>query len=115
MQNGRNAVKVESPKSILPSTASRASPSVLSSQGPPLRRKRPLRSAVAHVRSYAIPDSDTDAEMSDEPEKKVVKETSMQLWVRHLGELLKVEQKKVGTIQRFCGLMTNIVLQVSRP
>jgi hypothetical protein len=54
------------------------------------------------------PDSDEDAEMSDasEREKKVVRETSMQLWIRHLGELLKSEQKKVSEdgVERFCAV-----------
>ena len=64
-------------------------------------RKRPRRSA-AIARSYVIPDSDDDsiAEgvrdfVTSDFAKKRRCETNLQLWIKHLGLLLKEEQRKV--------------------
>ena len=91
----KKVVKVESPKQTPIPSCTHAGVSGSTARS---SRKRPRRTATANVRSYVDHDSDEDAEMSDASvrEKKVVRETSMQLWIRHLGELLKSEQKKVS-------------------
>jgi len=86
----RGRVKVESPRegSLLRSLPS-------SSRG----KKRPRRSAATTVRSYAVPDSDDEAiaeeEVMDREERKVQPESNLQLWINHLGQLLKEETRKV--------------------
>jgi hypothetical protein len=86
----RARVKVESPRegSLL------RSPPV-SNRG----KKRPRRTAAVTVQSYAVPDSDDEAiaedEAMDQEEKKVQPESNLQLWIKHLGQLLKEETRKV--------------------
>ncbi|KAF8231714.1 hypothetical protein L208DRAFT_1423428 [Tricholoma matsutake] len=72
--------------------------SLLSSRG----RKRPRRAATT-IRSYVVPDSDDDMLDDDEPmeftaqehEKRTkTEESSLQKWVKHLGNLVKEEQRK---------------------
>jgi len=65
-------------------------------------KKRPRRSAVVTVQSYVVPDSDDEAIAEDEidihmiqEEKKVQHESNLQLWIKHLGQLLKEETRKV--------------------
>ncbi|KAF6755958.1 hypothetical protein DFP72DRAFT_990005 [Ephemerocybe angulata] len=87
----KKVVKMESPKASLPPSRASSSRRTASPTSRPC--KRPRRTAT-NVRSYAVPDSDDDTVMSGPLECKVTKETNMQLWIRHLGELLKVEQKK---------------------
>ena len=75
---------------------------------PPVNRgkKRPRRSAV--VQSYAVPGSDDEA-IADEDgpdncfrindqDRKKRKETNLQLWIKHLNDVLKSETRKVGHI-----------------
>lgn len=62
--------------------------------------KRLRRSTTNNIRSYAVPDSDDDAIMygehiEDRHEKKKFRASSLQLWIKHLAELLKAEQRKV--------------------
>lgn len=67
-------------------------------------QKRPRRSTAVSIRSYAVPDSDDDAIVDDGgfsgqgeiDKKKKMKDSSLQVWVKHLAELLKEEQRKVG-------------------
>ncbi|PPQ69611.1 hypothetical protein CVT24_001367 [Panaeolus cyanescens] len=68
---------------------------------PSASRKRPRRSAAHTVQSYAVPDSDDEAIAAEEPlmkdddqESKPRSETNLQLWIKHLGQLLKVEMRK---------------------
>lgn len=90
----KKPVKMELPKAVVPTSPSSSSRRPTSPSSRPC--KRPRRTAAENVRSYAVPDSDEDATMSDGTEcKKVVKETNLQQWIRHLGDLLKDEQKKV--------------------
>lgn len=88
----KKVVKLESP------SPSRASSSCCPASPVAIRAcKRPRRAAVASVRSYAVPDSDDDVVMhNDEECKAAVKETNLQIWIRHLGDLLKAEHKKVN-------------------
>jgi hypothetical protein len=85
------------------STSSRSRPksdasSPLTSRG----RKRPRRAATT-IRSYAVPDSDDDMVDDDSAEftaqehdkKPKTEESSLQKWVKHLGNLVKEEQRKV--------------------
>jgi len=66
-------------------------------------RKRPRRSAAVAVNSYAMPGSD-DENLSEEwstkivydTKKKVRQETKLQLWIKQLSLLLKIETKKVS-------------------
>ncbi|KAF8158160.1 hypothetical protein B0H34DRAFT_443560 [Crassisporium funariophilum] len=91
----KQKVKVENPPNRLPS----ASPTGSSSNR---GKKRPRRSAAVTVRSYAVPDSDDEAivdsdsyfAIDDQEDKKKRKETSLQLWIKHLSELLKAETRK---------------------
>jgi len=91
-------VKVETPQ---PNTLPSQPPSS-SSRG----RKRPRRTAATSVRSYAVPDSDDEAiAQSDDPvedqeDKKVTGESSLQLWIKNLSLLLKVETRKVREFHR---------------
>ena len=66
-------------------------------------KKRPRRTAAGTIQSYAVPDSDDEAIVDElEPEclmkdsKRVQpKETNLQLWIKHLTVLLKVESRQV--------------------
>ena len=86
----RGIIKVEAPRegSLL-----RTLPS--SNRG----KKRPRRSAVVTVQSYAVPDSDDEAiaenEIDHQEERKAQQESNLQLWIKHLGQLLKEETRKV--------------------
>ena len=92
----KHKVKVESPSNLLPSFSS-STPAPASNRG----KKRPRRSAAVTVQSYAVPDSDDEeivVEDScfriDDQEKKC-KETNLQLWIKHLSDILKSETRKV--------------------
>ena len=92
----KHKVKVEGSPYPLPSLAS-SSPAPASNRG----KKRPRRSAAVTVQSYAVPDSD-DEDIVDEDgcfriddEEKKSKETNLQLWIKHLSDILKVETRKV--------------------
>ncbi|KAF4617157.1 hypothetical protein D9613_005940 [Agrocybe pediades] len=91
-------VKVETPQ---PNTLS-SSPPTSSNRG----KKRPRRTAAVSIRSYAVPDSDDEAiAQSDDPiddyeEKKVAKESNLQLWIKHLSLLLKTETRKYNQIKK---------------
>lgn len=95
----KHKVKVEATPNTLLSSPSPSSPTP-----PPAanrRKKRPRRSAAATVRSYAVPGSDDEAIADedrhfwiDDHEKKC-KETNLQLWIKHLGDVLKCETRKV--------------------
>lgn len=93
----KHKVKVEGSPNPLPSFSS-------SSPVPALNRekKRPRRSAAVTVQSYAVPDSD-DEDIVDEDssfriddQEKKSKETNLQLWIKHLSNILKTETRKVG-------------------
>ncbi|TFK64618.1 hypothetical protein BDN72DRAFT_254986 [Pluteus cervinus] len=69
-------------------------------------KKRPRRSAAA-VRSYAVPDSDDEAIMEvdellpmDRKCQGQSPETSLQLWLKNLGDLCKQEQRKHKEVKR---------------
>lgn len=51
------------------------------------------------VQSYAVPDSDDEAiaedEIDNQEERKAQHESNLQLWIKHLGQLLKEETRKV--------------------
>ena len=66
----------------------------------PRSHKRLRRSTTNSIHSYAVPDSDDDAIMygehiEDRYEKKKFRASGLQLWIKHLAELLKAEQRKV--------------------
>lgn len=95
----RQEIKVELPPCNLPSS----SPPVESPTGG--RSNRPRRSAAVAVRSYALPDSSDDEgfardigskKFDHDSKKKITQETRLQLWIKHLGLLLKAETRKVG-------------------
>ena len=92
----KHKVKVEASPNPLPSFSSSA-PAPASNRG----KKRPRRSAAVTVQSYAVPDSD-DEEIVDEDscfriddQEKKCKETNLQLWIKHLSDILKSETRKV--------------------
>lgn len=83
-----------------------------SSSQSPKARKRPRRSAAATVQSYAVPGSDDEAMLVDDnridaslghDERKVyVVDEHLRLWIKHLGDLLKVQHAKVCTAHLLC-------------
>ncbi|EAU85991.2 hypothetical protein CC1G_03014 [Coprinopsis cinerea okayama7 len=88
-------VKHEPPNLTIPSSPSS------STRPPSLRgRERLRRLATTSVRSYAVPDSDDDIIMDSddglEPRrrKQAPKKSDLQLWIQHLAELQKSENKK---------------------
>ena len=92
----KHKVKVEGSPNPLPSFSS-SSPAPASNRG----KKRPRRSAAVTVQSYAVPDSD-DEDIVDEDscfriddQEKKSKETNLQLWIKHLSDILKTETRKV--------------------
>ncbi|KIM43202.1 hypothetical protein M413DRAFT_18303 [Hebeloma cylindrosporum] len=91
----RGRIKVEAPRegSLLRTLSS-------SDRG----KKRPRRSAAITVQSYAVPDSDDEAiaedESKDQEERKVQHESNLQLWVKHLGQLLKEETRKYNVLKK---------------
>lgn len=92
----KHKVKVEASPNPLPSLPS-STPVPASNRG----KKRPRRSAAVTVQSYAVPDSD-DEDIVDEDscfriddQEKKCKETNLQLWIKHLGDILKTETRKV--------------------
>jgi len=100
-ESGRTASSVSSsPVQI----KSEPSESITVPPASPKRRKRPRRSAVSAVSSYAVPDSDDEAIVaedaqfglgaSEKKKKQIVVESSLERWIKALGELLKEEQKK---------------------
>ncbi|KAF8967162.1 hypothetical protein BDZ97DRAFT_570221 [Flammula alnicola] len=95
-------VKIEAPQSTV-SFSSVHGPSSRINKG----KKRPRRSAAVTVRSYAVPDSDDEAIASDhsfgiddQEEKMTRKETSLQLWIKHLSLLLKTESRKYAAMKK---------------
>ena len=92
----KQKVKVEASPNTLASSFSPTPPSV-AVRG----KKRPRRSAAATIQSYAVPDSDDEGIMDedtcfriDDQEKKC-KDTNLQLWIKHLSNILKSETRKV--------------------
>ena len=92
----KHKVKVEVSPNPLPSFSS-STPAPASNRG----KKRPRRSAAVTVQSYAVPDSD-DEDIVDEDscfrtddQEKKCKETNLQLWIKHLSDILKSETRKV--------------------
>ncbi len=94
----RQEVKVEPPLCDLPSS----NPSLDPATG---GRRRPKRSAAVAIRSYALPDSSDEEsfardvgskKIDHDSKKKVIQETRLQLWIKHLSLLLKVETRKVS-------------------
>ena len=92
----KHKVKVEASPNTLASSFS-PSPASAANRG----KKRPRRSAAVTVQSYAVPDSDDEGIMDedtcfriDDQEKKC-KDTNLQLWIKHLGDILKSETRKV--------------------
>lgn len=94
--------------------------SLLSSRG----RKRPRRAATT-IRSYVVPDSDDDMLDDDEPmeftaqehEKRTkTEESSLQKWVKHLGNLVKEEQRKVYQFSfwLYLSCLINILIQYQK-
>jgi hypothetical protein len=66
-------------------------------------KKRPRRSAAVAVLTYAVPGSDDEGlngersvKMCHDSKAKVRRETKLQLWIKHLSLLLKIETKKVS-------------------
>jgi len=95
----RQEIKVEPPPCDLPSS----NPSLEPPTGG--RTNRPRRSAAVAVRSYALPDSSDDEgfardigpkKIDHDSKKKVTQETRLQLWIKHLGLLLKAETRRVS-------------------
>lgn len=71
--------------------------------GPKRSRKRPRRSTTRPVGSYVVPGSDDEAISREDEEvvnvgtrRKVEKETNLQLWIKHLGLLAKIEKRNVS-------------------
>jgi len=67
----------------------------------PRGRRRPRRSAAQSVRSYAVPGSDDEAIAEDsqceddcEDDQTRPMATNLQLWIKHLSQLLKTEMRK---------------------
>lgn len=90
----KHKVKVETTPNMLPSSSS-STPAPVTTRG----KKRPRRSAAVTVRSYAVPDSDDEA-ITDEDSRfwidnQKCKETNLQIWIKHLSDLLKCETRKV--------------------
>jgi len=97
----KHEVKVEGSPNPLPSFSS-SSPAPASNRG----KKRPRRSAAVTVQSYAVPDSD-DEEIVDEDsyfliddQEKKSKETNLQLWIKHLSDILKAETRKYTEMKK---------------
>jgi hypothetical protein len=95
-------VKTEAASASISISRSRTKPDV-STPLTPRGRKRPRRAANA-IRSYAVPDSDEDLLFDydsmefnglDHERRTKIEETSLQKWVKHLGCLMKEEQRKV--------------------
>ncbi|KAH9480433.1 hypothetical protein JR316_0007033 [Psilocybe cubensis] len=104
----KQRVKSESPQSVSMPPNSPSSPSTSTSRG----RKRPRRSAAVSVRSYAVPDSDDEAIaedrlIDDQEDKKAPRESHLQLWIKHLTQLLKVETRKCAEIKKRLESCTN--------
>ncbi|KAI8969642.1 hypothetical protein BD414DRAFT_518471 [Trametes punicea] len=109
--NSEQAIKCETSPAPGPSSSSSSSPSssaVAAAGAEGLRpgKKRPRRSVVSAVKSYAVPDSD-DEEIADRLDdslqrfaKKRRAESNMQRWIKHLAILLKEEQKKYNEKKR---------------
>jgi hypothetical protein len=102
--------------SISTSSRSRAKSDALSpltAQG----KKRPRRAATT-IRSYAVPDSDDDMLDDDSmeftaqaPEKKPkIEESNLKKWIKHLGNLVKEEQRKVHNYFRHVLVLSHILL-----
>lgn len=96
-------IKTESsPPSIPPPSRSEPEIVITVSRSTPRKRKRPCRTATTSAPSYVVPDSDDEAIVVENDydydvlhEKKRKKKLDhLQLWIKHLGELLKVEQAK---------------------
>jgi hypothetical protein len=92
----KHQVKVEASPNKVPSSFS-PSPAPAANRG----KKRPRRSAAVTVQSYAVPDSDDEGIMDDDTcfriddQEKKCKDTNLQLWIKHLGDILKSETRKV--------------------
>ena len=94
----KDQIKGEAINITLPSTSCLNVPARSSTKG----RKRPRRSAAAAVQSYAVPDSDEDTMSCDKVKGKTAiltvgqtKDDHLRLWMSHLNDLLRSEQRKV--------------------
>ncbi|KAJ3507525.1 hypothetical protein NLJ89_g6256 [Agrocybe chaxingu] len=102
-QSSRPKIKVEAPAST---TISSPPPMPSSPSSSTRGKKRPRRSAAGVVRSYADPDSDDEDIANDtllasaREEKKQPGQTSLQLWIKHLGLLLKTETRKYNEMKK---------------
>ncbi|KAF9483532.1 hypothetical protein BDN70DRAFT_873849 [Pholiota conissans] len=91
-------VKVEPTHSAISSEAS-IRPVISSNRN----KKRPRRTATTTVRSYAVPDSDEEDKQcfqAGKQQDKNPRETNLQLWIKHLGILLKMETRKHNLIKK---------------
>ncbi|CAA7261575.1 unnamed protein product [Cyclocybe aegerita] len=101
--SSRPNIKVEAPAST---TISSLPPMPSSPSSSTRGKKRPRRSAAGVVRSYADPDSDDEDIANDsllasaQEEKKKPGQTSLQLWIQHLGLLLKTETRKYNEMKK---------------
>jgi hypothetical protein len=96
-------VKVELSQSTISSPPA-SSPHTVTNTNTNRGKKRPRRTAAETVRSYAVPDSDEDDqhfEASEQDDQKDPRETSLQLWIKHLGLLLKTETRKVSIAENY--------------
>jgi hypothetical protein len=89
-------------------------------------KKRPRRMAAATITSYAVPDSDDEAIAGEEDvefslfgggqeRKKKRVETNLQRWIKHLGELLKEEQRKFKEKKKRVEMAADPVTKVRVP
>ncbi|KAF8733215.1 hypothetical protein AX14_004073 [Amanita brunnescens Koide BX004] len=99
----KDQIKGEAINITLPSTSCLNVPARSSTKG----RKRPRRSAAAAVQSYAVPDSDEDTMSCDKVKGKTAiltvgqtKDDHLRLWMSHLNDLLRSEQRKYNAKKR---------------
>ncbi|KAH9854676.1 hypothetical protein C2E23DRAFT_867269 [Lenzites betulinus] len=100
------AIKCETSPTPGPSSASTSAgpstPRSPESEG----KKRPRRSVANGTKSYVVPDSDDEdiADGEDQSQARLAKkrraESNMQRWIKHLGFILKDEQKKYNDRKR---------------
>ncbi|KAJ7600707.1 hypothetical protein C8J56DRAFT_911057 [Mycena floridula] len=87
---GKLKVKTEVPTPSIPLPEEAST----SSQSTSKKRKRPRRSAADAVASYVVPNCDSDSDDMDYDDHTKKRASDLQLWVKHLGQLLRVEQAK---------------------
>ncbi|KAF8798942.1 hypothetical protein BYT27DRAFT_7202672 [Phlegmacium glaucopus] len=94
----KHKVKVEATPNTLPSSS--PTPAPAANRG----KKRPRRSAAVTGRSYAVPGSDDEA-IADEDscfwiDDQKCKETNLEIWIKHLNDLLKSETRKYTEMKK---------------